>query len=204
MTWLTAIPGALRLVPRWVWLALACAIAAHFVLAWHAGQVKAHDQSIVAARDAQWQARLDQMRRDADAWKAKAEGLQRTISEQQRKLNDEENRRIAAVDADLRLRGPGQAAAPAGCRPVNPAGVPAGAGRPEPRADAADAAGSGMSGEDGQTQWAVVPWRWVVGRSTESDLNRAEVLTWRSWYQQQWKAWEQLRQAPPTKGKSNG
>jgi hypothetical protein len=209
MPWLTAIPGALKLVPKWVWYALALALAWHFALSWHRGQVKAHDADIVAARDAQWQARFDAMRAKADDVRRKAEALSAQISTTLKDQNDATNRHIAVDAGDLRLRGPGAAAA-IGCRPGDHPGLSAAAGQPgaagdqrphaaasalpggNRRTDVTPVPGAGIS-DDAQ---AAVPWRWLVGRAEQADLDRAEVLTWRDWYARQTEAWQRLRSPP--------
>jgi hypothetical protein len=193
MPWLTAIPGALRLVPRWVWYALAAVLAWHFALTWHARQVTAHDRTVIAARDAQWQARFDQMRQSALAWKGEAEVRAANISTLTRKLNDEENRRIAADADGLRVRGPGAATA-AGCRPVDRPALPAAGGQPGAQPGPGAHAAAAVPAGDGL---AVVPWDWLVDVVEQADGNRAEVLTWHAWYDQQAAAWETMRQHPP-------
>jgi hypothetical protein len=36
---------------------------------------------------------------------------------------------------------------------------------------------------------AAVPWVWLTDRAEEHDLDRAEVLSWRLWYQKVLAAW---------------
>lgn len=209
MTWLTAIPGALRLVPRWVWLALAIAIAWHFALSWHAGKIRAHDVAVIAKRDAQWQTRLDAAHAAALDWRGQAERAGAEIATMKRKLNDEENRRIRAAADDLRLHGPGKAAAPANCRPGDRAGLSAGAGRSDAAGRPSNDAPAAVPAGDGSADWAVVPWGWLVGRGEQADVGRAEVLTWRGWYADQVAAWNRLRSqapqsTPPKKGTTDG
>lgn len=112
----------------------------------------------------------------ADAEARKASERANQISKELKARTDEENRRIAGDADSLRVSGPGKAT----CRPVTgPSGQPkAGSGKP-------DAAGSEMPPADG----AAVPWGWLVKRAEQADLNRAEVLAWREWYDRIAKEW---------------
>jgi hypothetical protein len=198
MTWLTAIPGALKLVPRWVWYALLAAFAWHLALSWHAGKVKAHDAAIVAAHDAQWQVRLAAER---DHALAVARNAEQTAAKINAKLKDSHNAQVRhnAADADdLLLRGPGAAASAAHCRPVDRPGFSAGAGQPRGGGDAGGAAASSLHPADGlsglpASDFAVVPWSWLVDFARQADDSRAEVLTWRDWYDRQAAAWDKMR-----------
>lgn len=196
-------------VPRWVWIALAVIVALVVFTIWH--QHKAH-AAIAAAKaqqkiadDAAWQAAFDRERIAAGKWRQAAELNAKAISDRERMRNDETNRHIDAGAADLLLRGPGKAAA-ASCRPVDHAGVPAGGGQPGPGDHRPpDGAGTVLPGDDGTAQRAIVPWNWLVGRARQCDLDRAEALTWRSWYVQQASAWERMRaQAPKAATPSSG
>lgn len=48
---------------------------------------------------------------------------------------------------------------------------------------------------------ARVPWSWLVVVAQQADDSRAEVLTWRGWYAEQFVAWERMRGAKPAQGK---
>jgi hypothetical protein len=201
----TRIGASIAKVPRWAWIALAVVLLLVAGAIWHHHKAQAAiDDAVsaaVTARDAQWQKRLDQAQADALAWKGKAEANARTISDLKRKQHDEDLRRIADDAGDLRLRGPGAAAAP-DCRPGDHPGLPAAAGRPEQSGRAGSAApgalpaangAAGLSGAVAE-RLAIVPWGWLVDVGKGSDDSRAENLTWRSWYADQYAAWERMRQ----------
>jgi hypothetical protein len=116
--------------------------------------------------------RLDKI--DRDARKAQAAGKQ--ISKDIRGKTDEENRRIAG-DADaVRVSGPGKAV----CRPA-----PAAPGGHDKASGKPDAPGPQVPPADS----AAVPWPWLVQRAEQADLNRAEVLAWREWYDKLVASW---------------
>jgi hypothetical protein len=168
-------------IPKPVWEAIA-------VLGYLAALVATHqhfahaaiDRAVTAAiikRDGQWQQRLDQAHAAALTWKGQVETKATTIATLQRKLTDEENKRVAA-DADAaRLRGPGKAAAPAGCRPGDRAGPAATADRPDGAAAAGANAGPQMPAADGSGQFALVPWDWLVDVVSEHDQLRNSVAS---------------------------
>lgn len=159
--------AALRLVPKWVWIALALAIAFRVATGWHDARVKAV-----------WQAGYDQAVADGREIAKQTDERTSEIATNIRSKTDETSGRIAARADDQRLRGPGKA------RASCPA-VPAAAGeRPEAGRDS-DAAGPGLPAEDRAT----VPWEWLVRRAATCDLNRAEVLAWREWHQRVLEAW---------------
>lgn len=172
--------GALKLVPRWLWILLAVALASRFAANWHAGKVEALDRAAygrgvtdtVAAA-----ARLQAERARLDA----------AIAAELRSKNDEESRRIAAAAERLRLRGPGKAACP------DPARLPGGAGRHGAPGGAADAAGPDLPAD----QRAAVPWPWLVDRAESHDALRAEVLNWREWHRRFTEEWERSRASAP-------
>lgn len=104
------------------------------------------------------------------------EGRAERLAAQLRKKNDETARAIAA-DADvIRVSGPGKARCPV---------VPAGPGGPGATSRPADAPGSEVPPGDR----AAVPWSWLVNRAERCDLNRAEVLSWREWYEDMFETW---------------
>lgn len=212
---LTGVAGFFKRVPRWVWIALAIALAIVAVVVWHDRQIRAHDKALTAQvtadRDAQWNKRLAAERRAALAWKTRFDAEVAAKIKLQRKLNDEEARRIDADRNALRLRGPGQAAAPAGCRPVDHPGLAGLAGRHEPQPGTAANAGTQMPAGDGQDQWAVVPWNWLVDVVSERDAFRVEALGWRSRDAMLAEIWKRAQQQPAaqapqpgTKGTTDG
>lgn len=215
---MTSPAGAiLKRIPRQVWIALAVAAVLVAAIIWH--QAKAHaaiDRAVKAAvasaidkRDGQWRQRLDQEHRAALAWKGRADAQLAQISKLQRKLTDEETRRIDADRRAMLLRGPGKAAAPAGCRPGDHPGLPGIAGRHVAQPGAAADAGTEMPAVDGSDQWAVVPWDWLVAVVSERDAFRFEAIGWRGWHASITGAWGQLRSqapkpSPPAKGTTDG
>jgi hypothetical protein len=160
-------------VPPKVWLALAIALAAFLGFLWH--QHAAH-KAINAAYQQGKADEAEHVRKQALELKAKADKVNAEIAAKIRSKNDEENRRIAGAADALRVSGPGRAVC---ARP------PAAASGPQSASAAAAAAGSEMPSADS----AAVPWGWLVTRAEEHDQLRAEVLSWRSWYDQMVKAW---------------
>lgn len=185
-------------VPRWAWIALAIVVLFAGLIIWHQAKARA---AIAAARaqqkvvdDTAWQAAFDRERQAATEWRHAAELNAAAISNRTRTNNDETNSHIDAGANDLLLRGPGKAAACVG--PVDHSVVPTAGGQPgagDHRPP--DGTGTVLPGDDGGAQRAVVPWNWLVGRARQCDLDRAEAVTWRDWYQQQAKAWEGARSA---------
>jgi hypothetical protein len=199
---LRTIGGALGLVPKWVWYLLAAAAAWHFALAWHRGQVKAHDAEVIAARDAAWQLRFDAMHKVADRATRQLETAAAAIAAQQKEAHDATVRDNAAVAADLRLHGAGKAAAPANCRPVGLAALPAAAGGPERTGGGANPPASPLSAADGLSRlpsgarddFAIIPWSWLTEEVAKpADDSRAEVIAWRTWWPKMNAAFEDMR-----------
>lgn len=178
------VTGILKTVPKPVWEALAVLgyLAALFALHQHYAHA-AIDRAVKAAiehRDGQWKKRLDDERAEALAWKGKFDAEVAAKIKLQRKLNDEEVRRIDADRLALRLRGPGKAAAGPGCRPGDHPGLAGLAGRHEPQPGAAADAGAQMPAGDGPNDWAIVPWNWLTDVVAERDAFRIEAIGWRS------------------------
>lgn len=168
--------GAIKDVPRFVWIALAAALFYAFALNWHAGKVKAlelaaYERGHTAATNAMKGLQAERERRDA------------RLAEELRRKHNEEVTRIAGRADDLRLRGPGRSLCPD--RPV----AAAGAGRHNEADRPADAPGSEVpAGER-----AAVPWGWLTDRAEAHDLYRSEALAWREWYARfsaEWEAWK--------------
>lgn len=201
---LTAIRAGLGLVPRWIWLLLAAAFVYHFALSWHAAQVKAHDQTVITARDAAWQKRLADERAAAIAWKGRFDAQLAEISRLQRKVTDEQNRRIAADATALRLRGAGAAAAPANCRPGAAAGLAGVASGHVAQPGAAADAPAAMPAGDGSGQWAIVPWNWLVDVVSERDAFRVEALGWRSYDAMVAGVWKRAQQQQQAADQAKG
>lgn len=190
MTFFTGFLGALKLVPKWVWILLAAALVWRFALGWHSGQIKEHDRQVIAERDAYWKTQIAAVHAEAVAVRRQAEAVSAQITEKVRTDHESETRAIAADAGALRVRGPG--AASVSCRPSDHPGVSvaaSGAGRGPAVANAAGSEAVTGAG-------AVVPWNWLVNRAEQHDALRAETLAWRSWYQQQSTAWEKMRATP--------
>jgi hypothetical protein len=176
--------GMLRRVPWQAWAALAVIIAIGLGAWWHGHKVK----SAFAAAERRGEERAyTRVAAQALEIKRKADAASLKISTDLRNQNDVEARNIARTADDLRLRGPGKAACP------GRSGLPAAAGGPQPTGRAADAAGDPLPADGG---FAAVPWGWLVDRGEQCDLNRAEVISWRAWHQQQSTAWRALQSEP--------
>jgi hypothetical protein len=174
--------GFFKGLPRWVYIALAVAALIGAGVFFHGRAVKrTFDNGFKAGV-------LANEKSHADA-EAKLASKQAAITAPIRKQNDETNARIAGDADDLRLRGPGKARA--SCQPSAAAGQPGAAGHELP-----DAAGSGAAAADGLSDFAAVPWGWLVGRAEQADLDRAEVLAWRTWYARQAELSQKKEQQP--------
>jgi len=178
---LLPILARLKSVPRWVWLLAALVGILALGSCWHGRRVKAHDNTIIAARDAYWKDKLDKAHLDALSWKQQAEETHAAIAADLRNRNDETLRHNAAVADSLRLRGPGKAS----CRQGDNSSVAVSPGGRDEAAGNADAARSGVPEQDG----AGVSWGWLVDRSEQCDANRSEAETWRRWHDDMSKAW---------------
>lgn len=149
---------------------------------WHNHAVStAFDNGRTEGREsafAEVEAKAKQVKAKADAITAKAEQLQTTITNEERTRADDEARHIAAdADALRRVRPSGALQ----CRPADPARVPGSPGRQQ------------APGRPGDAALVAVDWQWLVDRAEQADLNRAEVLTWRGWYDRQRAAYEEWR-----------
>lgn len=185
-----------RAVPPkgWLAIAVASALAIGFIVHQrHAhAALKAADSGGYARAVKVYQRALAIVHARAVKRRLAAEATGRAISTKTKEANDAQNRDIARRADDQRLRGPGKAAA--GCGPVYNSGISAAGGQPGAGDHRpADAGGTVLPDGDRPADRAVVPWNWLTGRGEQCDLDRAEALTWRSWYQQQAKAWEAMR-----------
>lgn len=157
-------------IPKPVWEALAVIGYALACYAVHQRAVHEHDQALIAANNAQWQAHIA-----SAAGRIQQQAAQIAADANQlREANDEANSRIAIDAGDLRMRGPGKAVCPG--RPVRAAAT----GQPQPTSPEPDAARPALPADD----LAAVPWPWLVNRAEEHDSLRAEVLAWRKLYAQ--------------------
>lgn len=141
-----------------------------------------------------WAKRLDAMRAAALRWRAKAEEHQADISKEIGAHHETALRDIAARADDQRLRGPGQAAAPACVGSVQPARIPGAAGGHDPASGQTD---PGLAGLPPESRLAIVPWSGLVNAAQLGDDWRAEVIAWREWYARQAEANRQARETAP-------
>lgn len=186
--------------PKWrkiLLIVIAC-IAAFFLHQWYAHRViasatAAGDKAGYARARSEDAAALAQLR--ARAALATAHGA--AIAQDTRSKNDAENVDIHAAAHAIGVRGPGASS----CRRIGDPALSAAGGQPGASGNQlADAAAGGVPAADGQPDLAAVPFDWLVGRAEQADIDRAEVLSWRNWYERQAAEWEKLRGAqPPSK-----
>ncbi len=170
--------GFLKAIPRQVWIgiviiaALVAGVLYHHHIAHKA--LKAADAAGYARARAEDNAALAKAHDQALADKKRADLASAKITDLERQSNDATATDIRSRADALRLWRP----APAIHRGQgdNP-GVPASPGGSEPTSGA------------GSPAAVTVDWSWLVDTAESCDLNRAEVLTWRSWYSRQTKAW---------------
>jgi hypothetical protein len=171
--------SALAKVPPKVWYALAA-------ITLLVGGYLYHQHAVHKALNAAYQsgvaAEAAHVEKQAIAIKAKADTLNARIASAIRSRNDEENGRIHADAGNLRLLGSGKAACPGNPGFSAAAGQSRPAGRPGDAAVAPlpDAAGIDLIG---------LPFNDTVSFGEDHDLDRAEVLSWREWYQKLIAAW---------------
>jgi hypothetical protein len=195
---LASIAAVAKSIPTKVWIGLA--VLALLVVGYFVHQHKAH--AALAAeyargssdRDKAWHKRLDAEHEAAMKWKAKADAASAKITQEIGARHDEEIRAIAALADDQRLRGPGQAAAPACSGSSHAAGLPGGSGG---HVASGGASGSGVAGVPPEEPMAVVPWSGLVSVAERADGWRAEVSAWRDWYARQAEANRAAREAGP-------
>lgn len=169
--------------PRVLWALVAMAAIFGAVL-WHGHAVEsAYDRGKIAGAAAEkkdWQIAFAAMKRAAYHWRDESEAQSDQITELTGARHDQTLRDNSALAGDLRLRGPGQAAA---CRrPGADPGLSSGAGADRRPGAPADAPAGQVPAGDGS---AIVPWGWLVARAEEHDQLLSEVTTWRSWHDQQ-------------------
>jgi hypothetical protein len=190
---IAAIPPKVKLAIAGVLLLVALFFVHQHIAHKH---LKAADKAGYDRAKAEDAAQLAAAHRQALEARARAEAIGAEISRNTREKNDEEARNIARSARDVLVRGPGEAR----CRPVDHSGVPAGGGGYGAAGGQPDAAGPQVPADE----LAAVPWPWLVGRAEQADLNRSEVLTWREWYDRQFKAWEQMRSSSSAKAAADG
>lgn len=164
--------------------AIALGLAVWGAVAWHGGKADAAIKSAVDAaltrRDAEWQASFDSMKNTAGIWKGRAKAASGKLADERKARHEEDLRRIGALADDLRLRGPGQAAAGACRRPGSDPALRAATGGYIAAAAGPDAPGDRMPAQDGRDQFAIVRWDWLVRRGEEFDALLSEATTWRA------------------------
>jgi len=179
------IGNALKLVPSWAWKALAIMALLFGVVWWHGSQVNAAREEGKRAGRAEVQAELDLWKQTARDWKRATDSKSQTISILTGERYNEDLRRNSAFADDLRLRGPGKAAACHGSR--RDTGVAVSTGGYEGSGSAPDAPRDPVPAGDG---FAIVPWGWLVQRAEDHDRLLAERNAWRTWYDGQRRAHE--------------
>lgn len=174
-----AIGRLLGKIPPKVWLALI--VGAALFIGWkvHTHKVtKFGEERYTSGFEAGYHAAEEDQRKVT----AKTNAATAAIAQDERGKNHEANARTNAAADDLRLRGPGKASSR--CPTV---AAPA-SGHDAPGGQSADAA-TGLPERDWTTDRAEVPWGWLVSSGQTCDLNRNEVIAWRSWYERIAAAW---------------
>lgn len=181
-------------IPRQVWIVLAALVV--LALGWHlhASAVRdARAEGLAEGKqtaDRQWSAAIEMQRADAARWRKDYETTATALTAEIGARHAQELRIIAARADDLRLRGPGRAAA--SCeRSGDPAGLPATPGGLDAAPGAIAGGVAGMPPDGGP--FATLPWPELVAQAEQADENRAEVKAWRDWYAAQKAKWERAR-----------
>lgn len=171
MAWLKAIGGALRLVPRWVWILLAAAAAWHFALAWHAGKISAIVLEAKREQLALDQAAVDAARAKAREHKAKVETADAVSAEKARNDYAKDTGDLGAAYDELRRNPPprvqsvgrGQGSVPGFS--VDPGGAPA----------TAQGTDAGLRSGAVGPELALVNWPELLGHAQSCDVDRARL-----------------------------
>lgn len=164
--------------------ALALVLLAWAAISWFDGKIDDARREGRAAADAQWRVAISAANDAARQWKTAYEFKAAEAAIRRRSAHEADLARNAAAADDLRLRGPGRAAAPR-CGPVDRARAGTAAGGSAATAARPDAPASPLPPADGPDQFAIVPWSWLTGRARDFDDLRDEVITWRTWYLEQ-------------------
>lgn len=182
LSFLLPVWAFLKRVPWWVFAIVAGLALAFF---WHRGEVRQADKRGYDRAMKQVEARANRIKAKADEATSKVIAIADAINKDERNRADEQARTIAAAADDLRRVRP----TPARSCPANPASVPSSAGEREATSRPADAPVAGLPSEDR----IGLPYQRTIDFAEAADLNRSEVLSWRSWYQRQAEAYEQWR-----------
>lgn len=176
--------GFARSIPGWVWKAAAALLLLGGLYWWHSSAVSsAYDRGEVAGKAAEkkeWQVAFAAMKRAAYHWRDEAEAGSDRITELTGALHDQNRRDINARADDLRLRGPGKAAA---CG--RPGADPSLSSSPGGQGSATSPADAPPDRVPAPDRFAIVPWGWLVKSGEDHDELRNEVMTWRSWHDKQ-------------------
>lgn len=157
-------------LPRSVWIVLAIVAALGLGTCAHDRAVHKHYNSAYAQGKADEASRIAKKAKELEA---KANRLANEI----RSKADAKARDIAVRADDLRVSGPGRSRCAVPPAPTSGHKQASGNG---------DAAGPQVPTGDS----AAVPWPWLVNRAEQADLNRAEVLAWREWYERLKAEWQ--------------
>lgn len=185
--------SAVASIPAKAWPYIIGAIASVALFFVH--QHVAHKQ-LKAAFDAGYAKRVDEDAKAAAKVVGRVTAVTQPITQKLRTENDAQARDIHRAADAQRLRGPGAAL----CRDPT---LAAGSGGREPASRPGDAAVARLP----YPQWGqliAMPFDDASRFAEQADLNRAEVLTWRSWYSQQWEAWEKLRSSSGASAQPSG
>jgi FtsZ-interacting cell division protein ZipA len=170
--------GVLKMIPQWVWIALAVVILVVGAFWFHGHQVSKFEKSTRADQKQLDQAAFDKLLKqahtDALNWKTKYETAQATNAQKERNLHEQVLRDNAAIARDLSLRGAG--AASSHCGPINSTRPVAGPSGPRTAPSTSSPAAAQVSAGD----WATVPWRWLVNVVTQHDDLLDEAQRWRN------------------------
>jgi hypothetical protein len=152
---------------------------------WHGSAVNAARTAALAegkeAEKRRWEQAFQTMKLASETWKSNYEAVSQDLANERSARHAEDLRRIAAGADDLRLRGPGRAAAPR-CGSIADSGLGTATGGPERPQGGGDDPVAPLPDPEGL---AIVPWGRLVEYAEDHDRWRAEALTWRSWYLEQ-------------------
>lgn len=177
--------GILQSIPARIWYALAIMAVLFGLVWWHGSTVNAAREEGRLSGRAEVQTEIDLWRQAAQDWKRATDHKTQTISILIGERYDQDLRRNAALADDLRLRGPGKAAACNGSG--RDTGMAASSGEYLGPAAPADAPRDQVPAGD---WYAIVPWGWLVQRAEDHDRLLSESNAWRTWYDGQRRAHE--------------
>lgn len=173
----------LKFLPSWLWIAICGAVGLGALTVLHnrhaSKQIEAAFNRGWDERDKQYNVAVVKAKAEAQLWKERYEKSAADLTALRSETHAQNLRDIAADADDLRLRGPGAAAAGSCARPGDRAGSATTPGGSESTAGPADAPVAPLPAEQ---PLAVVPWGDLVRRAEEHDALRDEALTWRTWY----------------------